>query len=140
MAQERCIRKTAQFGRLWYPGEVRTIDKTNDDGLPIVSSHFRLVEDEEKVDEKDYFDPKEVEEKRKESGLRDKRAGITRALETLDPDNDAHWTQKGEPSLQHVFAQTSFEVSRGALREVWPDFDRKIAREIRKDKARQSAA
>lgn len=136
MALERCIRQTAQYERFWQVGEVRTVSRTDEQGNPLVSDHFRLVGGEEKISDKDFYDPALVEEKRKESGMRDRRAGITRALEQLDPDDDDHWTRRGEPSIQKVFALTSFEVSRGALREVWPEFDRVLARSIRADRGR----
>jgi len=140
MAQERCIRRTAQFGRLWLAGEVRTIDKEDERGHPVVSDHFRLVESGEAVEDRDAYDDEAVAEKRKESGLRDKTAGITAALEKLDCDDDTHWTRKGDPSLQQVFKHTDFEVSRGAVREVWPEFNREYARGLRRDKAREDAA
>ena len=135
MAQERCVRKTAQHGRLWLPGEVRTIDAHDESGRPIVSPHFRLVESDEMVSEDEVYSPEDVAVRRREAGLRDKRAAITQALRALDPEDNSHWTRKGEPSLQKVFGLTSFEVSRAVVREVWPDFDRDVARELRKPPA-----
>lgn len=133
MAQERCIRRCLVYGRSWQAGEVRTIQDHDERGQPIVTDHFRLVEGDEKVDDRDFHDPELVKEKRREAGTRDKRAALTQALNQLDPDDDSHWTARGLPSLSKLHTMTDFEVSRGDVREAYPDFDREFAQGIRLD-------
>jgi hypothetical protein len=124
MAQERCVRKTYQQSRLWLSGEVRTAP-VDDRGNSYASNHFRLLEDDEKVDEADVFSDEKVKKAKKDSGMRDKKAAINNALNALDHENDSHWTQGGAPALQAVFQRVDFEVSRADVTAANPGFERR---------------
>lgn len=127
MAQERCIRRTAQFGRLWEPNEVRTVTKFDDEGRPVFSQHFRPVEDDEKVDIGDLYDPELAADTKRASAMRDKTTAIRSALERLDVNNDSHWTAQGLPAVQQVHLMTDFEVSRAEIQAAFPEFSREFA-------------
>ena len=130
MAQERCFNRTFQYHRLWTPGEIRTAD-VDDAGKPVASDHFRLVEGEEEVEERNVFSDEKVKEARQQAGQRDKRAAIERALYDLDPDDDSHWTRAGDPAIQAVFGRVDFEVTRNEIRSILPDFDRAFAKDLK---------
>lgn len=132
MAQERCIRKCVSQGRLWTLGEVRTAGVNAETGKPEAHVHFRLVEEDEAVDERDVYSDEKVKEARRESGMRDKRAAITKALYALDPDDDAHWTRNGDPAVQAVYVNVDFEVSRNEISAALPGFDRETAKGLQR--------
>ena len=57
------------------------------------------------------------------------------AVLSLDPDNDAHWTQDGKPAIAAVVeSYGSNDVKRADINLVVPDYDREAAR-VRKDTA-----
>ena len=142
MPQERCIRPTAVHDRRWEVGEIRTIDQFEDDGTPIVTPHFRLVEDDEKVDPSKVHSQDELREKRREIGQRDKSAAVLKALDSLDPDEARHWTQQGLPSIQEVCLRSDLDLTRSEVNAIAPGFDRKSHREAREAEreARQRAS
>ena len=127
MAQERCYRANHQYGKKWNPGEIRTIDKFDEEGRPAVSDHFRLVGRDEAVDEDKVFDKTEIEERKKESHQRDKRTAILEALDKLDPERDGDWTARGYPSMSALAAHLDIEVTRDEVTAASPDFDREKA-------------
>lgn len=127
MAQERCIRRCAQGGRLWTIGEVRQA-ALDDRGNPTASINFRLVEGDERVDPHRVYDSPEAQRQREESGQRDRTAAIQRAAYALDPEDDALWTQGGEPAVQAVFSKVGFEVNRASIRAAIHDYDREQAK------------
>lgn len=126
MPQERCIRKTAQYGRPWLVGEVRDITEFDDDKSPIVSQHFRLITDDEQVDPDQEYRPIELEEKLKHAAEIDKSAVLTTALSKIDHDNDRHWTPDGRPSIQFVCQQAGgIDVTRAEVLAAAPDLERR---------------
>jgi len=57
---------------------------------------------------------------------------IGRALLTLDPDDDAHWTAGGRPKLSVIENLSgNAGVTRGDVNEASPGFDREAARKLR---------
>lgn len=129
MPKERCVRKVPVHGRLWQPGEVREISDFDEKGDPIITNHFRLVEDDEDIDLSQVFDQEELKAKIKESNERDQDAAIKAALDKLDPDNPRHWTRDGRPSLQVIHQETGLtELKRADIHAAAPDFDKKSAR------------
>ena len=128
MAQERCIKPCLVYGRKWKFGEVRTITAVDEDGRPAVTDHFRLVGEDEVVNDREYHNPERVAEARREMGTRDKTAAVLRALDQLDPDNDSHWTARGFASISKLHTLTDLEVTRGDVQEANPEFDREFAR------------
>lgn len=139
MPQERCVRKCAQHGRMWLVGEVRDIDAFEDDGTPIVSDHFRLVEEDEVVEDTDMFDKTELREKRVEASKRDLSAALSRAIESIDPENDRHWTKDGRPSLQFLSGETDQSLTRAQVQAMAPDLDRETLRRDRAVEAKTAA-
>lgn len=133
MAQERCIRRTAQYGRLWEIGEVREVNDFNEEGDPVVSQHFRLVEDGEDLEDSKVFDKEDLIQKRREIGERDKTSAILHALNKLNPEDDGDWTSSGQPSVQRVHTLTDFDVSRADIQMAAPDFDRTELRARKRD-------
>lgn len=85
MAKERCIRVCAVHGRRWDVGEIREIDTFDADGMPVVTPHFRLVEEEESVDPAEVHGGEELQRKLEEAAAIDKEVAVNRALEKLDP-------------------------------------------------------
>ena len=138
MARERCVVKTAQYGRLFEPGEIRTITRFNQEGDPIVSEHFRLVEDYEEVDPRDVYSDEELEAKRRESASLDKTAAILSALQKLDARDDGDWTSSGLPSVQRVHLLAGVEVQRSDIIAAAPDFDRKSWAEVQEAQSASS--
>lgn len=132
--RERCYRACLAHGRRWEEGEVRNVDKFDAKGDPILSTHFRLVEPGEEVDESDVHVPEKTRADVEAAAMRgDRETNIRKALEKLDPESNADWTSKGQPSLQRVFAITNLDnLQRGDIVEAWPAFDRELARELRK--------
>lgn len=128
MPKERCVRKCPAHGRLWLPGEVREISDFDEDGQPIVTDHFRLIEDDEQVDLEKVYDQDELKQKKAESNARDREAAIKTALQKMDPDNSRHWTRGGLPSLQFLCTETGLDLTRGEVHAVAPDFDQDAAR------------
>ena len=125
MALERCIRKCFYHDRLWEVGEVRTTNELDDGGQPVVTSdNFRLIESDERIDDRKVYKDEELAEKRRESGLRDKRGGILRALSELDHSDNSHWTKQGWPNLQAVASRCDFEVTRADITVAAPDMER----------------
>ncbi len=132
MARERCYKVCLQYGRRWMMGEEREISSFDDNGLPVASPHFRIVQPGEADDTKVVL-TKEQQSAEDYSALRgDREFGIRKALEALDPADNNHWTIKGQPSLQRVFAITGFEIQRADIVEAWPEFDRDLAKSLKK--------
>lgn len=135
MAQERCIRRTAQYGRLWEVGEIRTVEKFNDDGKAVISQHFTEVLKDEAFDPNKLYDEEEVRARQAETQVRDKTSAILNALRKLDADDDGNWTANGYPSVQKVHLLVDFEVTRADIQAAAPDFDRKSWAETQKAEA-----
>jgi hypothetical protein len=53
---------------------------------------------------------------------------VNAALALLDPKNDDHWTQAGEPKVDAVKAIVGGDVSRDDIKAAAPDFDRDVAK------------
>lgn len=120
------------YGRRWEMGESREIDVFDEDGNPVVSTHFRQIEVGDASPSKEVLSPKQQAEIEFAELRGDRVFGIRKALESLDPEDNNNWTIKGQPSLQRVFAITGFEIQRADIVEAWPEFDRDLARERRK--------
>jgi hypothetical protein len=57
-------------------------------------------------------------------------SAIERALDALDPDDDAHWTLKGLPSISALCAVLKRKaLSRAEIHVTRPSFDRETARQ-----------
>lgn len=54
----------------------------------------------------------------------EKAQAITDALDTLNAEDDAHWTKKGLPDVNVVQEILGFDVTRAAIESVAPDFIR----------------
>lgn len=75
----------------------------------------------------DGVDPDEDDEDNEpEAELSDaeKAQAIKDALETLDPDEDAHWTKKGLADVNTVEEILGFDVTRADIEAAAPDFTR----------------
>lgn len=133
-SHERCYRTCLVYGRRWNIGDVRLIERFDEDGKPIVTEHFRLVEPGERVTDEELKLPKNIEVDREMASMRnDRQTNIRKALEQLDPDSNGDWTQKGQPSLQRVYAISRLDdIQRGDIVDAWPEFDREFAREYLK--------
>jgi len=138
MARERCIRRTAQYNRLWEVGEIRTIENFNEEGKAIVSDHFVEVKKDETFDPNKAYDQEDVKKRQAETQVRDKTSAIINALRKLDADDDANWTVNGYPSVQKVHILTDFEVTRADIQAAAPDFDRKSWAETQQAEAEQT--
>lgn len=136
MPQERCVKKCAVYGRMWVVGEVRDIDRFEEDGTPIVTDHFRLVEEDESVEAEDLFDKDELREKQAEANRRDLGAALASAIEKIDTENDRHWTRDGRPSLQFLSGETDQNLTRAQVQAMAPDLDRETLRRDRKAEAK----
>jgi len=54
------------------------------------------------------------------------------AIKSLNPDDDAHWTQGGQPDLNVLKELTGKAVKRKEVEEIAPDFTREVAAESAK--------
>jgi len=128
MATERCYRVCLQYGRRWELGEEREVSTFNEEGQAVASSHFRIVSPGDAHASKEVFTPKQQADIEYAEMRGDRVFGIRKALEALDSNDNNHWTIKGQPSLQRVFAITGFEIQRADIVEAWPEFDREFAK------------
>lgn len=132
--KERCYRACLQYGRRWEMGEERAVDNFDENGKPIASPHFRVVDakDAPSDPEREYLTPKQRASDQEAELRGDRVFAIRAALEQLDPEVNSHWAVKGAPSLQRVHAITGLDdLQRGDLLEAWPEFDRELARSLR---------
>ncbi len=131
--RERCYRTCLQYGRRWEIGEEREVSSFTEDGQPIATTHFRLVEGSEPPadDSKLVTTPVRKAEESLDALRGDRVFAIRKALESLDPETNADWAVKGAPSLQRIHVLTGLEVQRGDVVEAWPEFDREFARSLR---------
>ncbi|MFM9878716.1 MAG: hypothetical protein ACKVOG_12840 [Rhodoglobus sp.] len=132
MAKERCYRTCLVYGRRWEPGEVREVEAFDAEGQPIATAHFRIVQAGDVEPSKEVFTPKQQADIEFAEMRGDRVYGIRKALESLDPEDNGNWTIKGQPSLQRVYAITGFELQRGDIVEAWPEFDRDLAKSLKK--------
>ena len=56
---------------------------------------------------------------------------LNEALDHLEPDNDAHWTSAGAPSLDYLSVLTGVKVSRSSVLAARQMFNRQTARQAR---------
>ena len=54
------------------------------------------------------------------------------AIKALNPEDDAHWTQGGQPDLNVLKELTGKAVKRKEVEEIAPDFSREVAAESAK--------
>lgn len=55
------------------------------------------------------------------------------AIKALNPEDDAHWTQGGQPDLNVLKELTGKAVKRKEVEEIAPDFTREVAAEAAKE-------
>jgi hypothetical protein len=78
------------------------------------------------------FAPKgspEYIEKKEQPAVEGESPKLVDVLNTLDPENDEHWTQNGLASLDVVSEAVGEHVSRKDIEDAAPDFNRDVARE-----------
>jgi len=68
-------------------------------------------------------------DKAKAGGSNGDKLTLVQAVRKLDPANDEHWTTSGQPAMKAVEALFGKNVTRAAVEEVAPGYDREAATE-----------
>lgn len=129
--RERCYRTCVMYRRRWEIGEEREVDQFDENGKPIISTHFREVEASEASSEREKVVSPSRKLDEEHARLREDRVfSIRQGLEQLNPEDNADWTIKGQPSVPRLYAITGItDLQRADVVEAWPEFDRELARE-----------
>lgn len=122
--------KHIEKGKSDVVGDIQTTTGTGDsnaDGSGTPST-VKGSSNEDTVDSNTDGDAKSSDTELRTDGDRPSTKMIVEALQSLDADNDEHWTNGGEPRVSMVNQILNSEIGRSEIHSALPGFNREAAR------------